>query len=236
MGLTERQRQCFIHATNGQIENAVLEHYERARNAKTLQGEMYWWTAVFHSSRLHLGWTPKGQAAGDQNIAANLVREMIMSERERNNVRHHDRFDDVIYGVNKDTEQEIKFIEKRENLHPSTIVPVPDPQMHEVQPDAILGLLLLLQDLMEDCPALEIRALAYFLYKSELDKYLDYLDEEKSQELFTVMEELYDFVSKKPIDKTAFIGGSRWHTKKAEEALQARLNSLLPNERKIDES
>lgn len=225
MGLTERQRQCFIHATNGQIEGAVLAHYERARNAKTLQGEMYWWTAVFHSNQNRGTWHAQGKK---KNLAANIVREMMMREKELNNVKYYERFDDIISGVDKNTEQEVRYIEKREDLVPAVILHPDDPQMHEQQPDTLLNFILLLQDLITECNAIEMRALAYFLYKSEIDKYLDYLSEEKAKPLFDVMSELYEFTANGPIDKVAFIGGSRWHSKKAEESLQMKLKSILP--------
>lgn len=221
MGLTERQKQGFIHATNYQIEDAVLEHYERARNAKTLQGEMYWWSAVFHSNHQRGYWT-------QDNIAAALVREMIMNERDRNNVKFYDRIDDIVYGVDKDTEHEIRHLEKNQDGETTMVVRNDDPQMHEQQPNDLIGFLLLLHEIVEICTDLELRALAYFLYKTELDKFVDYLIHQNFNKLKKILKELYASIEENPIDKHTFINGTRWHSLKVEKSLQEKIRSILP--------
>ena len=219
MALTERQRQCFIHATGGQIENARLECYERARQAKTLQGEMYWWSAVFHQ---YTGvWST-------DNMAANLVREMIMDERERNNVRYLNRIDDIVYNVDEKTEQEIKFLDKRDDTESTVVVQVDDPQMHEQQSHTLIMFSLLVQELINICDDSELRALAYFLYKTDLDKYLDYIPPQKTERLSAILEELYEVTANGTIDKYEFIGKTRWFSDKIEKKFKDKLTSILP--------
>ena len=222
MGLTERQKQVFIHGTNGQIENAFLEHYEKALNAKTLQGEMYWWSAVFHANEQRGSWE-------QTNLAANLVREMIMNERNRNNVMLYDRIDDIAYGVDTDTENEIRHAEKNQDGETTMVVQNEDPQMHEFQSNTLVGFLLMLSDLVEICDEPELRALAYFLYKTGLDKFLDYLVHEEFDQLKEILQELYQTVEKSgTIDKIAFIAKTRWFSRKSEESLREKLISILP--------
>lgn len=221
MGLTERQRQVFIHATGGQIENAVLEHYERALQARTLQGEMYWWTAVFHANNQRGTWE-------QTNVAANLVREMIMNERDRNNVKFYDRLDDIIYGADREVESEVRHMEKNLDGDTTMIVHNEDPQMHEYQSAALVGFILMLSDIIEICDTLELRALAYFLYKTNLDKITDYLYHEDFDELKSILKELYSSLEKEPIDKHTFINGTRWYSKKVEESLREKIESILP--------
>ena len=221
MGLTERQKQVFIHATKGQIENAVLEHYERALSARTLQGEMYWWSAVFHSNQQRGPWDNK-------NLAANLVREMMMNDRNRNNVTLYDRIDEIAYGVDQETEREILHAEKNQDGETTMILRNEDPQMHEFQSNSLAGFLLMLGDLVEICNDTELRALAYFLYKTDLDKFVDYLFHEDFDPLKKILEELYKSVEKSPIDKNSFIGKTRWYSRKGEESLREKILSILP--------
>jgi len=221
MGLTERQQQVFIHATGGQIENAVLEHYERALQSRTLQGEMYWWTAVFHANNQRGTWE-------QNNISANLVREMIMNERDRNNVMFYDRLDDILYGVDLEIESEVRHVEKNQDGNTTMIVRNEDPQMHEYQSAALVGFILMLSDIIEVCDSLELRALAYFLYKTNLDKITDYLLHEDYNEIKSILKELYSSLEKEPIDKHAFINKTRWHSRKIEESLREKIESILP--------
>jgi hypothetical protein len=220
MALTERQYQCFIHGEDGQIEGAHLENYERARQATSLQGEMYWWTAVFHTT---------SRKKDRRNIAADIVREMLLGGREeRQKIHYYDRIDDVVFSSDKDLLHEARHAEKKEGKTTTMIVENEDPQMHE-QPSAELSeFLMLLEDLANICNGNELRALAYFLVKTDLDKYLDYIPKHRVSKLTPVVDELYVFLEECPMDKQKFIGGTRWHTTKAELALREKLKSLLP--------
>lgn len=220
-GLTERQRKVFITGKPEQIENAVLEHYERARKAKTLQEEMYWWTAVFNHNAAKQHWT-------SEDMTANLLREMMLNAIERNNVRYMDvdKIDSsIVYGVDKDTANEIRFAEKRAGSELSMIVDNPDPQMHELQPESLLGFILLLRDLYEVCEGDEYRALAYILVKNDLDKYVeDYISKDDMPELRKPLQELYRLDK---VDRLKFIGKSRWFSEKAEASLKEKLRKVL---------
>jgi hypothetical protein len=219
--LTDRQRQVFLHATSGQIENAVLDHYERARKAKTLQGEMYWWTSVFHQNNQRGRWDKT-------NLSANLVREMLMNGRDRNEVKQYDRIDDIVYGVDKDTEHEIRHSEKYTKGETTMVVHNDDPQMHEYQSNVLIEFLLMVHELVEICEEPELRALAYFLYKTKLDSFFDYFSKEVIEALWEIMLELYEIKETSSLDKQVFIAGTRWYSKKAEESLQEKLRSILP--------
>lgn len=220
MSLTERQRNVFLHATRGQIENAVLSHYNRARQAKTLEGEMYWWTAVFHQNNQRGRWD-------STNLSSKLVREMLMKGRN-DKVKYYDRIDDIAFGVDKDIEHEIKHLEKNQNGITTMVVRNENPQMHEQQSDVLLSFILLINDLVEICDKTELRALTYFLYKSGLDIFMDYFPKEVCEALSENMSELYKIISKNPINKQTFIGGTRWYSNKAEKSLQEKLVSILP--------
>ena len=219
MGLTERQKRVFI--SGEQIENAVLDHYERAKNAKTIEGEMYWWTAVFHHNNQRGSWDKS-------NTAANLVREMLTNSNSRNKVKYYERLDDVVYGVDKDTANEIRFLEKKLGQESTMIVETPDPQMHELQSTALINFLLLLKDLCEVCEGAEFRALAYIMVKQNLDKFVeDYVPQGELPELREALLDLYTAMKEGKVDRFKWINKSRWHSQKAEKSLQEKLRSVI---------
>ena len=99
--MTERQKRVFIQP--GQIQHATLKNYERARGAKTLEGEMYWWTRVFQKGRDNHDGT-------STDISSYLVREMLKDER----VYCHGEISQFVHSSNREVINEMYQIEKKE--------------------------------------------------------------------------------------------------------------------------
>lgn len=237
-GLTKRQRNVFIHSQE-QIDKSApnaLKYYRKAREAKSIDEEMYWWTAVFHRPKKDSQRGSKRKTRLDP--AYLILQEMYLRKIHTNRILYagtgDDTYsmDDIVLTSDPVVIQEIDRYNKNHPTQPPILFHVKeDTPKHQLEPRYLMGFTCLVMDIVKRAENENIvKSLACYLVDLGLDSLLDETKPEGFGNLFNYMEEIYTLKSSGEYKKSSYLG-NKYYMKLAREELQELIqNNILGDE------
>jgi hypothetical protein len=226
MSESKRKRQAFV-TSEGQIEKANVWCYEKAQQAQNLYEELYWWMAVFHQNT--------GNPYSD-DLSSKLVRELFYPYHRRRKVNYLSQEDveHIIIGIDPQQERGIKATEvmlskKAQNYTPYRIIESSDEfQLIEMHTEAIVGFLLLLEDLLWECKEEIVqRLVAYLLVRNNLDKFLIFAEETRFEKLRCFIREANETKFSGQLTKKGFLKNTNYQRTKAMKSLRKAAERIV---------
>lgn len=224
-GLTERQRGVFVESQD-QVDRAKKHSeyfYDRARNTKNFESEMYWWSAVFSGTPNN-----KRRSHSRHRIAHHRVQEMFSRELDNHNVSFHGEsgstnreipMSEIVVTNDKNLLSSIALANSQQSedgyeilVHERTR-PTP---IHEMEAKELVGFNLLVNDIVERCEnnIRILKSLAALLVELNLDTYLRKESFSNPEELFQYIEQIYTLQNKGKYNQIKYVGGSESNSKK----------------------